>query len=112
MSQFFYHLHIILYTLLYTISFYRITHVLEISNLIHKVVLYLSDSYVGLLLCCHKQIGWIDLVLLKLRHACHGHGIEFFNGIDLVVPEYDSHYGLAVCRSNIHDISFHTKHTS
>ena len=59
---------------------------LEEFNLFYKVVLYKAYCYLCLLLGGNKQVGRVYLIFLKVGNALVGLAVEFFNGVDLVVP--------------------------
>ena len=109
MAQFLNHLHVVFHALLDTLGLDIVAQFLEEGYLLHQVVLNMTDGDVGLLLCRHKEIGWIELVFVERGHSQHGIGIQFLNGIYLVVPECDPQNGLAIGDGNVNGVAFHTE---
>ena len=90
MSQFFNHLHVIFHAFLDALSLDTVAQLLEKGNLLHQVVLDVANSYVGLFLSRHKQVGGIELVFVKLCRAQKSDIVQFLDGVNLVVPENDA----------------------
>ena len=109
MAQFLDHLHIILHTLLDTGCFHLIAQILEVSYLLHQIVLNLADGDVGLFLRGHKEIGWIEPVVFKLSQSVEGHTVHLLEGIDLVVPERHPQHHLTIRHRNINGVAFYAE---
>ena len=80
------HLHVVFYSLLDALCPDVVAKALEEVNLFYKVVLYKAYCYLCLLLGGNKQVGRVYLIFLKVGNALVGLAVEFFNGVDLVVP--------------------------
>ena len=50
----------------------------------------MADGDVGLFLRSHEEVGGVQLIFLKLGGARHGHAVQFFDGVNFVVPESDA----------------------
>ena len=109
MAQFFNHLHIILHAFFDTLRFDVVAYFFEIKHLFHQVVLNLVDGYVGLLLRGHEKVGWVEAILVEAGQAVECNGIHLFDGVDLIVPECNAEYHLAIGHRNIYGIALNTE---
>ena len=112
MAQFLNHFHVVLYAFLNALSLDVVAYFFEIKHLLHQVVLNLVDGYVGLLLRGHEKVGWVQAVFVETGQSVKGNGIHLFDGVDLIVPECDAEYHLAIGHRNIYGIALYAEVTS
>ena len=86
MSEFFYHLHIVLHSLFNPLCANVVAKFVEERNLGCQVVLYLAYCSGGLFLGCDENVGRIYLVLLESSETMKIGTVQFLNGIYFIVP--------------------------
>ena len=109
MSKLFDHLNVIFYTLFNSLSLSGIAQFVKEFNLLHQIVLYVSDGNLSLFFGSDKKIGRINLIFFKTGHPMEGHGIQFLDAVNLIVPPGDTQYIIRIGHEYIHRIAFHTE---
>ena len=112
MAQLLDHLHVVFHTLFDALRLDIVAQFLKIGYLLHEVVLNMTDGDGGLLFSSHKEVGWVELVFVKGRQPIHGHGVQFLDGINLIVPEGDAQNDFVVCHGNIYRVAFDPETTA
>ena len=112
MSQLLYHLHIVLHAFLDALGFYLVANLFEVDDLLHQVVLNLTDSYVCLFLRCHEEVGRIEAIFFECGQTVECNGVHLLDGVNLIVPESYSQYYLAIGHGNVYSIALYAEVSS
>ena len=106
------HLGVVGHTLVQAFGLERLANLLEIIDALGKVFLNLNDGAHSALLCCHKEVGRVYLVLLELGYARSCVGVNLLDALNLVVPECYAQDVVAVGEADIYGVALYAKITA
>ena len=109
MTEFLNHLNVILHTFFDTLCLDVIPYLGEEINLLHQVILYLTNGSFGLFLRRNKEIGWVNLVSIEGSKAMEINSIHLLDRIYLIIPPRNTQDIVVISHCNIHRITLHTE---
>ena len=109
MSQFAQHLNVIGDAFVESLCFKRSSYLLEILFPVGKVFLNLGNGALRALLGGHEQVCGVYPVVVECGQAHTCHAVNLLDAVDVVIPERDSQYVVAVCKAHLHGIALHAE---
>ena len=103
------HLYVVCDALVQSLCFKRPAYFLEILFPVGKVFLNLGNGALRALLGGHEQVCGVYPVVVECGQAHSCHAVNLLDAVDVVIPERDSQYVVAVCKAHLHGIALHAE---
>ena len=112
MSQFAYHFHVVGHALIKAFCFQWLPYFFEIFHLFGQIVFDLMDGAECTFLGGHEEVCRIDAEFVVVHQPVSADGVDFFDGVDFVIPEHDTQQVVTVGQEDVHRVTFHAEITT
>ena len=109
MPQFANHLNVVRHTFLQAFRLQLLPYLTQLVKSHKQVVLNFANGKFLCFLRGQKEVGRIDFVFVKHRHAHTRRGTHLLDAVNLVIPKAHANHLVGIRQIDVHRVAFHTE---